>query len=143
MERDAKDKSIDTSGSNVDKVVVSEGEAIVIDGKKKKRSPTTAVLVEGSRCSRVNGRGWRCNQQTLIGYSLCEHHLGKGRLRSISSVRRGGRKQPKVSNAREPRKIGERVGLVKARSMSSLLGEAAAGPSVDSVAAAGGDMPLV
>lgn len=45
------------------------------------------AIMEGSRCSRVNGRGWRCCQQTLVGYSLCEHHLGKGRLRSISSVR--------------------------------------------------------
>lgn len=52
---------------------------------KKRRSP--AVLMEGSRCSRVNGRGWRCCQQTLVGYSLCEHHLGKGRLKSMSSVR--------------------------------------------------------
>lgn len=43
--------------------------------------------MEGSRCSRVNGRGWRCCQQTLVGYSLCEHHLGKGRLRSMTSVR--------------------------------------------------------
>ncbi|KAF2289484.1 hypothetical protein GH714_036577 [Hevea brasiliensis] len=45
------------------------------------------ALSEGSRCSRVNGRGWRCCQQTLVGYSLCEHHLGKGRLRSMTSVR--------------------------------------------------------
>ena len=43
--------------------------------------------MEGSRCSRVNGRGWRCCQQTLVGYSLCEHHLGKGRLRSMTNVR--------------------------------------------------------
>lgn len=46
-----------------------------------------SALMEGSRCSRVNGRGWRCCQQTLVGYSLCEHHLGKGRLRSMTSVR--------------------------------------------------------
>lgn len=52
----------------------------------KKRAKGSA-LMEGSRCSRVNGRGWRCCQQTLVGYSLCEHHLGKGRLRSMTSVR--------------------------------------------------------
>ncbi|KAK7259549.1 hypothetical protein RIF29_25158 [Crotalaria pallida] len=52
----------------------------------KKRAKGSAVM-EGSRCSRVNGRGWRCCQQTLVGYSLCEHHLGKGRLRSMTSVR--------------------------------------------------------
>ncbi|KAE9593898.1 hypothetical protein Lal_00036308 [Lupinus albus] len=53
-------------------------------GKKKAKG---SAVMEGSRCSRVNGRGWRCCQQTLVGYSLCEHHLGKGRLRSMSSVR--------------------------------------------------------
>ncbi|KAL6273131.1 hypothetical protein ACE6H2_023823 [Prunus campanulata] len=53
----------------------------------KKRARGSGALMEGSRCSRVNGRGWRCCQQTLVGYSLCEHHLGKGRLRSMTSVR--------------------------------------------------------
>ncbi|OIV95453.1 hypothetical protein TanjilG_06915 [Lupinus angustifolius] len=53
-------------------------------GKKKAKG---SAVMEGSRCSRVNGRGWRCCQQTLVGYSLCEHHLGKGRLRSMTSVR--------------------------------------------------------
>ncbi|KAL6861213.1 hypothetical protein ACP4OV_016913 [Aristida adscensionis] len=55
---------------------------------KKRRGP--AVLMEGSRCSRVNGRGWRCSQPTLVGYSLCEHHLGKGRMRSAAAGGRGG-----------------------------------------------------
>ena len=54
---------------------------------KKKITKRGSELMEGSRCSRVNGRGWRCCQQTLVGYSLCEHHLGKGRLRSMTSVR--------------------------------------------------------
>lgn len=58
------------------------------DGVKK--SKRGSVIMEGSRCSRVNGRGWRCCQPTLVGYSLCEHHLGKGRLRSMNSVRNRG-----------------------------------------------------
>ena len=58
-------------------------------GAKKRRGP--AVLMEGSRCSRVNGRGWRCSQPTLVGYSLCEHHLGKGRTRSSASANGAGR----------------------------------------------------
>jgi len=45
---------------------------------------------EGSQCRRRNGRGWRCSQRTLVGYSLCEHHLGKGRLRSINSKNSNG-----------------------------------------------------
>lgn len=70
-----------------DKEVVRDG--VDSESKKKGRgnsSASDAVAMEGSRCSRVNGRGWRCSQQTLVGYALCEHHLGKGRLRSISSV---------------------------------------------------------
>uniref|UniRef100_A0ACD5YUY9 Uncharacterized protein n=1 Tax=Avena sativa TaxID=4498 RepID=A0ACD5YUY9_AVESA len=59
-------------------------QGIKSDGPKRRRSP--AVLLEGSRCSRVNGRGWRCSQPTLVGYSLCEHHLGKGRQQSRSAA---------------------------------------------------------
>jgi hypothetical protein len=53
------------------------------------------MLLEGSRCSRVNGRGWRYSQPTLVGYSLCEHHLGKGR-QSRSSRGGGGRRSAGV-----------------------------------------------
>ncbi|XP_010257452.1 PREDICTED: uncharacterized protein LOC104597546 isoform X2 [Nelumbo nucifera] len=52
----------------------------------KKRRKRGTVLLEGSRCSRVNGRGWRCRQMTMVGYSLCQHHLGKGRIKSIDSI---------------------------------------------------------
>ncbi|KAI3678169.1 hypothetical protein L6452_37451 [Arctium lappa] len=55
--------------------------------KNNKNGKRGNVIMVGSRCSRVNGRGWRCCQQTLVGYSLCEHHLGKGRLRSMTSFR--------------------------------------------------------
>ncbi|CAK9148448.1 unnamed protein product [Ilex paraguariensis] len=58
-----------------------------IEKPNVKKSKRGSVIMEGSRCSRVNGRRWRCCQQTIVGYSLCEHHLGKGRLRSMVSVR--------------------------------------------------------
>ncbi|KAK0585285.1 hypothetical protein LWI29_026246 [Acer saccharum] len=131
-----------------------------ISSSAKKRGRGGA-LMEGSRCSRVNGRGWRCCQQTLVGYSLCEHHLGKGRLRSITSVRSRAlgtsaplstaaslsikECQPKPEGKDEdedddeddedddekPLMIGSsaaakkrtKLGMVKARSMSSLLGQ--------------------
>ncbi|KAJ8646900.1 hypothetical protein MRB53_008648 [Persea americana] len=130
---------------------------------KKKWGSNGSVVMEGSRCSRVNGRGWRCCQQTLVGYSLCEHHLGKGRLRSMSSVR--GCASPTLNNNRdegdyddgllsfppkmmhevEDKAVGDekeeeeddekltsmvmnkrtkkKSGILKARSISSLLGE--------------------
>ncbi|KAF9680718.1 hypothetical protein SADUNF_Sadunf06G0150700 [Salix dunnii] len=136
---------------------------------KVKTKARGGALLEGSRCSRVNGRGWRCFQQTLVGYSLCEHHLGKGRLRSMNSVRsrsiattvpkkdehgalsspsllsspekeetkQGASLDDKVSGAayneddqvdkEKPLMISRRklkLGMVKARSISSLLGQA-------------------
>ncbi|KAK9290952.1 hypothetical protein L1049_009132 [Liquidambar formosana] len=121
--------------------------------KKRARG---GALMEGSRCSRVNGRGWRCCQQTLVGYSLCEHHLGKGRLRSMTSVRSRAMAAPKKDDTKllsssssslivekqpdhmlsndddndedekKPLMIAKKrmkIGMVKARSLSSLLGQ--------------------
>ncbi|KAE8713159.1 hypothetical protein F3Y22_tig00110213pilonHSYRG00032 [Hibiscus syriacus] len=93
----------------------------------KKFRSRNGALMEGSRCSRVNGRGWRCCQQTLVGYSLCEHHLGKGRLRSIASVKSNAAKkedpQPPLSKQGSDQKTVMKLGTVKARSISSLLGQ--------------------
>ncbi|XP_073043082.1 uncharacterized protein [Primulina eburnea] len=100
-----------------------------------KKSKRGNVIVEGSRCSRVNGRGWRCCQPTLVGYALCEHHLGKGRVRSMSSVRQrhevdhNGDAHPLNSRdlgLPQPSRVTKRrtkVGVVKARSISSLLSQ--------------------
>lgn len=143
----------------------------------KKRARGNAIM-EGSRCSRVNGRGWRCCQQTLVGYSLCEHHLGKGRLRSLNSVRsrsfassvgsietkskqlskpsclelpKEEERKPDMlldvnhhgEDQRHENEYGEekkplvvtkkrmKLGIVKARSMSSLLGQTNSATAVD------------
>ena len=92
--------------------------------KGKKKAKKSGALEEGSRCSRVNGRGWRCFQQTLYGYSLCEHHLGKGRVRSMnkSAGGRGGRDKKKAMVV-EVKSKRVKLGMVKARSISSLLGQ--------------------
>ncbi|XP_054803669.1 uncharacterized protein LOC129306899 [Prosopis cineraria] len=74
-------------------------EEVNVNANTSKKRGRASVTMEGSRCSRVNGRGWRCCQQTLVGYSLCEHHLGKGRLRSITSVR--SRSVPSATTATE------------------------------------------
>ncbi|KAJ9184674.1 hypothetical protein P3X46_004378 [Hevea brasiliensis] len=144
-------------------------EGVHVDHRRSsstKKRVRGGALMEGSRCSRVNGRGWRCCQQTLVGYSLCEHHLGKGRLRSMTSVR--SRSMAKTATSKEssqplsspslslaveetkgiPISFGDKVigavhgdeelikkplmmakkkqklGMVKARSISSLLGQA-------------------
>lgn len=149
----------------------------VINGKNDgvKKSKRGSVIMEGSRCSRVNGRGWRCCQPTLVGYSLCEHHLGKGRLRSMNSVRNrgsstaanlqiGARDQEDGNNQIAPlsttspekqetrndvvdhveeenekksalavvAKKRMKLGVVKARSISSLLGQTNTTSTIDS-----------
>ncbi|KAM3288540.1 hypothetical protein P3S67_021970 [Capsicum chacoense] len=123
-------------------------------GQVNKKSKRGSVILEGSRCSRVNGRGWRCCQQTLVGYSLCEHHLGKGRLRSMNSTVQNSmnnkkkkeevlKEEKSLPNDHEyygvddnddddddkkdsfmtKKKKMKKLGMVKARSLSSLLGQ--------------------
>lgn len=75
--------------------IISEEEEEIIIKKDKARALDKPMQVAfnnnndnshlGSQCRRRNGRGWRCSQRTLVGYSLCEHHLGKGRLKSINT----------------------------------------------------------
>ncbi|KAL3755415.1 hypothetical protein ACJRO7_002463 [Eucalyptus globulus] len=141
----------DQGGGEEKKIVVG------IESSGAKKRGRGGVLMEGSRCSRVNGRGWRCCQQTLVGYSLCEHHLGKGRLRSMTSVRSKSKRPNSSSSSRANELLPEeraldppskaegaedgdeeddgdiedkaalkkkvKLGMVKARSMSSLLGQ--------------------
>lgn len=153
-------KCYDSNQEEEEEEVVRETKAEVKVGKKKIRG---GALMEGSRCSRVNGRGWRCCQPTLVGYSLCEHHLGKGRLRSMTSVRNrsiaSAASAPKINNLQDTllsessslslekqtkcddkddgddddddekkpvmmmTKKRMKLGMVKARSISSLLGQ--------------------
>lgn len=69
-----------------EEIIIKKGKAITLD------KPMQTALSNndenshlGSQCRRRNGRGWRCSQRTLVGYSLCEHHLGKSRLKSINT----------------------------------------------------------
>ncbi|XP_061963423.1 uncharacterized protein LOC133688056 isoform X2 [Populus nigra] len=152
------------------KEIIKEGADDTTNNTSARKKARGGALMEGSRCSRVNGRGWRCCQQTLVGYSLCEHHLGKGRLRSMSSVRSRSmaRTAPKKAESKplsssslsleeketkrvssdhtkldgNPNEDGDhkkplmiakkkvKLGMVKARSISSLLGQANYGIAV-------------
>ncbi|PIA53402.1 hypothetical protein AQUCO_00900169v1 [Aquilegia coerulea] len=49
-------------------------------GKRKRKQ--SKGFGQGTRCSRINGRGWQCRETTLPNYALCEYHLGLARLRS-------------------------------------------------------------
>ncbi|KAJ4904075.1 WRC [Raphanus sativus] len=119
-----------TSFEEQDEDEEEEEEANKGNKKKKKKGmkKSSSVLEEGSRCSRVNGRGWRCCQLTLYGYSLCEHHLGKGRVRSTNKSSGGQKKE--VKNKKKKR---VKLGMVKARSISSLLGQTSTSSGVANV----------
>ncbi|KAK9671621.1 hypothetical protein RND81_12G042900 [Saponaria officinalis] len=135
------------NNDNIDNNAKNDNDISSVSEKKGGKRGKT--IKEGSRCSRVNGRGWRCCQPTLVGYSLCEHHLGKGRLRNVVSSVRGRPSSSKkavlgsslsedcsplmrlceaVKNESEiivgnKRVNYNKVGVVKARSLSSLLGQ--------------------
>ncbi|ERN11116.1 hypothetical protein AMTRI_Chr04g243760 [Amborella trichopoda] len=104
--------------------------------KQKKKKENSETELGGSQCSRMNGRGWRCNQQTLVGYALCEHHLGKGRMKSINGIVSNKReklgesqkreKEPEESQERREKLERERkkkVHPVKAKSINSIINE--------------------
>eukprot|EP00252_Welwitschia_mirabilis_P000122 TRINITY_DN10087_c0_g1_i1.p1 TRINITY_DN10087_c0_g1~~TRINITY_DN10087_c0_g1_i1.p1 ORF type:complete len:197 (-),score=20.64 TRINITY_DN10087_c0_g1_i1:201-791(-) len=52
--------------------------------EKKKKEEDGAC-----QCRRMNGRGWRCRERTLVGYSLCEYHLRRSssRLKCLNSIK--------------------------------------------------------
>lgn len=51
--------------------------------RRGRRRSAVGVFMQGpSRCSRYNGRGWRCSRLTTSGHALCEYHLEKARTRS-------------------------------------------------------------
>ncbi|XP_077230659.1 uncharacterized protein LOC143863778 isoform X2 [Tasmannia lanceolata] len=106
----AKKKSIDDD----------DEEDMECGSKKREKSSNVGALMEGSRCSRVNGRGWRCCKHTLVGYSLCEHHLGKVRLRSINVEEVEKDDDILIITMKKKSK---KIGIVKARSISSLMGQ--------------------
>lgn len=98
-------------------------------GVKKRRGP--AVLLEGSRCSRVNGRGWRCSQPTLVGYSLCEHHLGKGRMRSAAAAAAAAAARGRLGRTEHvARAIPAAVGLAAAVTIAAAPPPKAEAPSL-------------
>ncbi|KAF5202842.1 Wrc protein [Thalictrum thalictroides] len=96
--------------------------------KQRKKADKVSTMMAGSRCSRVNGRGWRCCQETLVGYSLCEHHLGKGRLRNKIKSTIEKQQGTTISTLLSSKPImitkeAKKIGVVKARSLRSLLGQ--------------------
>lgn len=117
--RKKKMKDNDTISDNVN---VSAAGSPSQGKKRSSMAGKRGTIMEGSRCSRVNGRGWRCCQQTLVGYSLCQHHLGKGRLRSKPKTTPHQLADVDVVVTVKPKK-GTKLGMVKARSLSSLLGQ--------------------
>ncbi|KAL3697566.1 hypothetical protein R1sor_011642 [Riccia sorocarpa] len=43
---------------------------------------------QGKQCSRTDGRSWRCPLKVQEGFTLCEHHLSKFRLKKVNKENR-------------------------------------------------------
>ncbi|KAL9336362.1 hypothetical protein Peur_070850 [Populus x canadensis] len=48
-----------------------------------------------TRCTKVNGAGWRCSKRRFEGYSLCKHHFKMQRMYNSRRPRFGGSKKRK------------------------------------------------
>ncbi|GFY99831.1 hypothetical protein Acr_13g0012310 [Actinidia rufa] len=108
----------------------------------KRRESKGEMMREAWRCSRRNGRGWRCHRQALEGHSMCQHHLSQARLRNsrFNGVRsqNGPNIQPKEvcdswyledEDSDGDSEMGfKKRGVLKARSMRSLLGQTLPSP---------------
>ncbi|XP_031496870.1 uncharacterized protein LOC116262016 isoform X2 [Nymphaea colorata] len=75
------------------------------------------------KCSRMNGRGWRCSKPTLVGYSLCEHHLGKGRRIKTMNTLLHGKQASKDRTRKKGRGKGSDDASAGSRSMNSLVSQ--------------------
>ncbi|KAF5203633.1 hypothetical protein FRX31_006780 [Thalictrum thalictroides] len=72
-EPDAEDNGISNGGNSKENIIRTE---------KRRRKQSKPTDEQGTRCSRINGRGWQCRKTTLPNYALCEYHLGLARTRS-------------------------------------------------------------
>ncbi|CAN6465230.1 unnamed protein product [Victoria cruziana] len=94
------------------------------DNEYKQKGKKTKVEKKW-RCTRMNGRGWRCSKPTLVGYSLCEHHLGKGRrIKTINTLAPQKQEDDNPEAANEKKNKKKEKEMVKARSVNSLLDQA-------------------
>ncbi|KAG4215659.1 hypothetical protein ERO13_A01G190633v2 [Gossypium hirsutum] len=79
---------------------------------------------QNQRCNRRNGKGWRCNKMKVKGHSLCNHHLEMQKMRNSSTSSTTTNQGEDGDGAGRPAfavRENNRVKVVKARSMSSLL----------------------
>lgn len=95
-----------------------ENEDLYTRIKRRRGSRTRSVKVsagtssdQDSRCTRVNGRGWRCKEKAESGHTLCKQHLeeklakAKGNVGSTSAPKKKPGRKPKAGNtAAQPEK---------------------------------------
>ncbi|KAJ6864553.1 hypothetical protein NC651_035184 [Populus alba x Populus x berolinensis] len=96
-------------------------------GSNIKAKPRGGVLLEGSRCSRVNGRGWSIIPKKDASEEVSSHSLSSQKKEETKraylddkvsvAYDEDDKEKPLVMSKRKMK-----LGVVKARSMSSLLG---------------------
>ncbi|KAL2644331.1 hypothetical protein R1flu_011918 [Riccia fluitans] len=63
---------------------------------------------QGKQCGRTDGRSWRCPLKVQEGFTLCEHHLSKFRLKKLSKESRKQKAQlcrPRPQRQQQPAAI--------------------------------------
>ncbi|KAG6544350.1 hypothetical protein Mapa_014184 [Marchantia paleacea] len=56
---------------------------------------------QGKQCGRTDGRSWRCPLKVLEGFTLCEHHLTKFRLKKLCKGNKKQKASPQQSRDRQ------------------------------------------
>lgn len=95
--------------------------------KKQSEEGGGKIQVANSRCSRNSGRGWRCNRPAILGHVRCEYHLNRARYAQNRNRRTRHKNNISLySEEEEDNGMGfDKRGVVKARSISCLLGQTA------------------
>ncbi|GAQ79928.1 transcription factor jumonji (jmjC) domain-containing protein [Klebsormidium nitens] len=97
-------------------VLAALGEETKVRGKATAGAPMwkpDAKLSEELRCSRSDGRGWRCGQERWGEYTMCEHHVRQANARNGKKGPVGGLMQKaRKGPARLSGKKGAARGLV-------------------------------
>ncbi|ONK75038.1 uncharacterized protein A4U43_C03F12680 [Asparagus officinalis] len=81
--------------------------------RRRENNTMNSVKRRDPRCTRVNGKGWRCSRLTKVGYALCDHHLGK-----LGNVADPKQKPGRKAKTGDTMKDGIKM---KFRSMESIL----------------------
>ncbi|KAH7855750.1 hypothetical protein Vadar_028426 [Vaccinium darrowii] len=143
--RDREKIRVEHCDSEIEEELEDDAVGEKYEAKKRDGGGGGKKPVADQRCHRNSGSGWRCSRPTILGLSLCEHHLSQSRVKNRNYARiRNQRNGPKknINNVKKvytslyleaeeeeeewddvDDKGFEKRGVMKARSINSLLSQ--------------------